>query len=215
MILAALATPAEAQDNQPALDLLRRTRFRWKLRPRQVTGDAKHGTVANIVAIEREHVRASIPLSAVGHRPGLFADTDVVDDQAADADHCSGKEMLRFISQDERTHRRIVEAPFDACAIRMLRAQCMTSRRGRRVGRRLDEMFLERVRDDHETEAYAKAMRKHRTWIEPLFAEAAERRNPRRFRLRGAEKVTIQAQMIAAGQHLKRLVSKHGWGRRP
>jgi len=215
IILAALVTPAEVQDNQPALDLLWRTRFRWKLRPRQITGDTKYGTVANIVAIERERVRAYVPLSAVGHRPGLFADTDFVYDQAADAYHCPGKETLRFISQCERTHRRIYEAPLDACAICALRAQCTTSRRGRRVGRSLDETFLERVRGYHETEAYAKAMCKRKTWVEPLFAEAKEWHGLRRFQLRGAEKVNIQAQMIAAGQNLKRLLSKHGWGRRP
>ena len=37
----------------------------------------------------------------------------------------------------------------------------------------------------------------------------------RHFRLRGLEKVNIQAQVIAAGQNLKRLLSQQGWGRRP
>jgi transposase len=58
IILTALVTPAEVQDNQPAVDLLWRTRVRWKLRPRQVTGDTKYGTVENIVAIERERMHA-------------------------------------------------------------------------------------------------------------------------------------------------------------
>ncbi len=35
IILTVLVTPAEVQDNQPAVDLLWRTRFRWKLHPRQ------------------------------------------------------------------------------------------------------------------------------------------------------------------------------------
>ena len=58
-------------------------------------------------------------------------------------------------------------------------------------------------------------MRKRKVWVEPLFAEAKEWHGLRRFRLRGLEKVNIQAQMIAAGQNLKRLLSKQGWGRRP
>ena len=70
IILAALVTPAEVQENQPALDLLWRARFRWKLRPRQMTGDTKYGTVENIVAIEQEGIRAYFPLSEVGHRAG-------------------------------------------------------------------------------------------------------------------------------------------------
>ena len=52
IVLAALVTPAEVQENQPMLDLLWRVRFRWKLHPRHVTGDTKYGTAENVVAIE-------------------------------------------------------------------------------------------------------------------------------------------------------------------
>jgi len=41
IILQALVTPSEVMDNQPMRDLIFRTRFRWKLRPRHVTGDTK------------------------------------------------------------------------------------------------------------------------------------------------------------------------------
>jgi len=74
---------------------------------------------------------------------------------------------------------------------------------------------LDRVRDHHATEAYTKAMRKRKMWVEPLVAEAKDWHGLRRFRLRGAEQVNIQAQLIAAGQNLKRLLSNQGWGRRP
>jgi len=83
------------------------------------------------------------------------------------------------------------------------------------VSRSLDEDALNRVRAYHETEAYAKAMRKRKVWVEPLFAEAKEWHGLRRFRLRGLEKVNIQAHLIAAGQNLRRLLSNQGWGRRP
>jgi len=215
IILAALVAPAEVQENQPALDLLWRARFRWKLRPRQVTGDTKYGTVENVAAIEREHIRAYVPLSEVGHRPGLFRDTDFVYDPAADAYRCPGNETLRFISQCDRTQRRVYEAPASACAACALRAQCTTSQRGRRVGRSLDEAFLERVRGYHATQPFAKAMRKRKVWVEPLFAEAKDWHGLRRFRLRGLTKVNGEALLIAAGQNLKRLLSKFGWGRRP
>jgi hypothetical protein len=44
IILNVLVTPSEVMENQPMLDLLWRTRFRWKLRPRQITGDTTYGT---------------------------------------------------------------------------------------------------------------------------------------------------------------------------
>ena len=55
-IPAVLVTPSEVKDNQPALDLLSHVRFRWKLRPEQVTGDTVYGTVENIAALEQEQI---------------------------------------------------------------------------------------------------------------------------------------------------------------
>ena len=83
------------------------------------------------------------------------------------------------------------------------------------MGRNLDEDYLDRVRGYHQTEPYAKAIRKRKVWVEPLFAEAKDWHGLRRFRLRGLEKVNGEALAIAAGQNLKRLLSRLGWGRRP
>jgi hypothetical protein len=63
VILGVLVTPSEVMDNQPMRDLIFRTRFRWKLWPRQVTGDTKYGTTDNIVAMEREHIHAYVPIA--------------------------------------------------------------------------------------------------------------------------------------------------------
>jgi len=215
IILTALVTPAAVQDNQPAVDLLWRTRFRWKLHPRQVTADTKYGTVENIVAIEDQRIYAYVPLSAAGQRADLFGEQDFRYDLAADIYHCPGGKVLRFLSQSDVTHRRIYQALAADCKGCPLREQCTTSSRGRRVSRNLDEAYLDRVRGYHETESYAKAMRKRKVWVEPLFAEAKDWHGLRRFRLRGLEKVNGAALVIATGQNLKRLVSKQGWGRRP
>jgi hypothetical protein len=215
IILTALVAPAEVQENQPALDLIWWTRFRWKLRPRQVIGDTKYGTVENIAAIEGQDIRAYFPLSAAGRRPGRFATNDFVYDLATDTYHCPGNQKRRFLSQCEISRRRVYEATAGACAACTLRARCTTSKRGRRVSRSLEETYLDRVRGYHATEPYAKAMRKRQAWVEPLFAEAKDWHGLRRFRLRGLEKVNGEALLIATGQNLKRLLSRWGWGRRP
>jgi hypothetical protein len=215
IILAALVTPAEVQENQPALDLLWWARFRWKLQPRQVTGDTKYGTTENVTAIERERIHAYMPLSAVGHRAGQFRDEDFVYDAAADTYRCPGNQTLRFLSQCRSTQRRIYAAPAGVCRTCALRDRCTTAQRGRRIGRHRDESYLDRVRAYHATEPYAKAMRKRKVWVEPLFAEAKDWHGLRRFRLRGLEKTNGEALLIAAGQNVKRLLSWRGWGRRP
>ena len=215
IILTALVTSAAVQDNQPALDLLWRTRFRWKLHPRQVTGDSKYGTVENIAAIEAQQIHLYVPLSEVGQRAGVFGEQDFRYDPVADIYHCPGAKVLRFLSQSEGTHRRIYQARAADCNGCPLREQCTSSPRGRRISRSLDEEYVERVRAYHATVTHAKAMRKRKVWVEPLFAEAKEWHGLRRFRLRGLEKVNIQAYLIATGQNLKRLLSKQGWGCRP
>jgi IS5 family transposase len=215
IILAALVAPAEVQENQPALDLLWRARFRWKLHVRQITGDTKYGTVATIVAIEDQGICAYMPLSEAGRRPGPFGEQDFTYNAAADTYHCPGGQTLRFLSQCDTTRRHIYAAPAAACTTCLLRTQCTTSRRGRRISRSLDADTLERVRGYHQTESFATAMRKRRVWVEPLFAEAKDWHGLRRFRLRGLEKVNSEALLIAAGQNLKRLLSRWGWGRRP
>jgi hypothetical protein len=71
------------------------------------------------------------------------------------------------------------------------------------------------VRGYHETKDYKKAYRKRTVWVEPLFAEGKDWHGMRRFRLRRLWRVNCEALMRAAGQNLKRLLKKRGWGRRP
>ena len=58
-------------------------------------------------------------------------------------------------------------------------------------------------------------MRKRSVWVEPLFAEGKEWHGMQRLCLRRLWRVNCEALMRAAGQNLKRLLKKRGWGRRP
>ena len=81
--------------------------------------------------------------------------------------------------------------------------------------RHVAEAYLDQVRACHTSEPYAKAMRKRKVWIEPLFAEGKQWHGMRRFRLRQLWHVNIEALLIATGQNLKQLLQTRGWGRRP
>lgn len=83
----------------------------------------------------------------------------------------------------------------------------------REVLRYYDEDYVDRVKSYFGTFAYAKALRKRKVWVEPMFAESKDWHGLRRFRLRRLEKVNIEALMIAAGQNIKRLLTFGG--RRP
>ena len=215
IILEVLVTPADVMENLPCLDMLWRACFRWQLRPDQVTGDATYGTVATIVAVEDQGIRAYVPLSDVGKRPGFFGPEAFSYDAEQDVYTCPNGTVLRFRGNHYDARVRAYQAPASACNVCPVKAQCTDSQKGRIFTRSFDEAYLDRVRGYHETAAYRKAMRKRSVWVEPLFGEAKDWHGLQRFRLRGLWKVNAEALLIAAGQNLKRLLRKRGGGRRP
>jgi transposase len=215
IILNVLVTPAEVMENQPMLDLIWRTRFRWKLWPRQVTGDSKYGTEENIVALETQHIRAYVPLPDIDHRTEFFSAERFRYDAERDVYLCPAGKELHFFQAHSTERSRRYRARAKDCNHCPLKAQCTTSKQGRSLCRSVDEAYLDRVRAYHTTEAYKKAYRKRSVWVEPLFAEAKDWHGLRRFRLRLLWRVNCEALRIAAGQNVKRLLKKRGWGRRP
>jgi transposase len=214
IVLHALVTPAEVMDNQPMLDLLWRTRFRWKLWPHQVTGDSKYGTVPNIAAIEREGIHAYVSLADYDSHKPFFGKLEFHYDPERDAYVCPRGEDLPFRYFVHRYNAAFYRANADTCNTCPLKAQCTESDKGRTLRRKLDEVYVDRVRAYQETEAYQKAIRKRSVWVEPLFGEGKQWHGMGRFRLRRLKRVNIEAQLIAAGQNLKRLLSRRGWGGR-
>jgi transposase len=168
IILAALVTPSEVMENQPVLDLLWRTRFRWKLHPRQFTGDTTYGTAENIVALEEQHIRAYVPLPDFDKRTEFFGRRDFRYDAERDVYICPNGADLHSAPSGSTESYTLYWAKAKTCNACPLKAQCTTSSRGRRLSRHVDEDYLERVRTYHTTEPYKKAMRKRSVWVEPL-----------------------------------------------
>jgi hypothetical protein len=215
IIMSVLVTPSEVMENQPMLDLVFRTRFRWKLWPRQATGDTTYGTVDNIVALEHEHIRAYVPLPDFDQRTPFYGQRDFQYDPEQDAYTCPNGALLRLETHRYTDRTKEYRADAATCNACPLKEHCTDSEHGRSLRRSFDEEYLERVRAYHTTLPYQKAMRKRSVWVEPLFAEGKDWHGMRRFRLRRLWRVNCEALMRAAGQNLKRLLKKWGWGRRP
>jgi len=215
IILDALVTPADVMENQPFLDLLWRARFRWRLLPRQVTGDTTYGTIDGIVALEDQGIRAYVPLPDFDQRTPFYGLSKFTYEPESDAFRCpQGQPLPRCRTKfaEEVIVYRADPAVCNACPVK---AACTASRHGRQVRRSFYADYLDRVRAYHETIAYQKAMRKRAVWVEPLFGEAKDWHGLRRFSLRTLWKVNVEALLTATGQNLKRLLKKRGWGRRP
>jgi transposase len=214
IILTVLVTPSEVMDNQPMLDLLWHSRFRWQLPLEQVTGDTKYGTIENLVGIEDAGLHAYLPLPDFDHRTPFYSKQRFTYEVDQDQYRCPHGMILP--RRKANCSERVItyQADAETCNACPLKAKCTESDRGRMIKRSFDEPYLERVRAYQATEAYQKAIRKRKVWVEPLFGEAKAWHGLARFRLRRLEKVNTEAVLIAAGQNLKRLLSWRGWGRR-
>src|SRR5215469_6244363 len=160
-------------DNQPMLDLLWRTRFRWKVWPRQVPGDRKYGTDQNIAAIERAHIHAYIPLPDHDHHTAFFSPDQFRYEASRDVYICPAGKELHFVQGQSTDRQRRYRAYVKECNACPLKAECPTNKQGRSLCRSVDEGYLDRVRAYQPTEPYKKAVRKRSVWVEPLFARSA------------------------------------------
>jgi hypothetical protein len=215
IILAALATPAEVPEERPTPDLIWYARARWRLRPRQATGDKAYGTFELIRRLEEQGVRAYVVLPDFEHLTPFFGKGRFRYDPSSDSYTCPGGSRLPYTHAVRPKRLHFYRAPAATCNACPLKTQCTPSQSGRRLSRHFDEDFLDRVRAYQQTEVYHKARRKRQVWVEPLFAEAKDWHGLRRCRLRRLWRVNVQLLLTASGQNLKRLLSRHGWGRRP
>lgn len=212
--LAALVTPADVMENTPMQGVLRRVRFRWHLHPEQVVGDTTYGTMENIRALEDDGIRAYVPLADCQARSSFYGTSRFTYDAERDAYRCPQDQVLTRLAVKPSVEKVEYRASAAVCNACPAKAACTDSEHGRLVSRPFATPYLDRVRGYHATEADAKAMRKRQVWVEPLFAEAKQWHGLRQFRLRGLWKVNCEGLRIAAGQNLKRWLTRIGWGRR-
>jgi transposase len=211
IILNVLVAPSEVTENRTMLDLLWSTIFRWRIHPRQVTGDAKYGTRENIAGLERTGIRAYVAIPNFDFRDtGLFGPGHFRYDPKNDHYLCPAGQTLRSQNKDHHNRRKRYRAKSSVCNACNLKARCTSSDRGRVLYRPFEEDYYDRVRAYRGTYPYEKALRKRKGWVEPLFAEAKDWHGMRKFRLRRLEKVNIEALLITSGQNVKRLLTFGG-----
>ncbi len=95
VILNVLVTPADVMENQPMLDLLFRTRFRWRARVRRVTGDSKYGTKEIVAAVEKTAIRAYVSMADFEKKSPYYGASRFVYDAEQDLYRCPKGGALR------------------------------------------------------------------------------------------------------------------------
>jgi transposase len=214
VILNVLVTPADVTENQPMLDLLWRTIFRWQARVRRVTGDAKYGTKEIVATVEKASIRAYVSMVDFEKKSPYFGSSRFVYDAEGDLYRCPRGASLRLYTHSYTERLTRYRAKAETCNACPLKPECTPGASGRVLMRSFEEEFLERVKAYRGTTPYEKALRKRRVWVEPMFGEAKEWHGMRRFRLRTLWRVNAEAMVIAAGQNIKRLLTFSGRGPR-
>jgi transposase len=215
IIVGVLVTPADVQDNQAFLDLLDRARFRFQLPVCRVVADSKYATGANLHGLAERDIVGYMPVVEYDQSSPFFQQKDFSFDRAANTYRCPHGVTLTLRATNYSKHAWIYQAPTACCQTCPLREHCTTSTAGRKLIRPFDEDYRERARELQTTEAYKKALRKRQVWVEPLFGEAKEWHQLRRFLLRGLDNVNIQGLLVASGQNLKRYLAAVRRGHRP
>ena len=103
-------------------------RFRWKLWPRQVTGDKKYGTEDNVVAIADQGIRASIPMPDMDHRTEYFSGDQFRYEAKLDVYGCPAGKALRFDRPHSTARSRRYRARAKDCNHCPRKAKCTTSK---------------------------------------------------------------------------------------
>jgi transposase len=208
IILSALVSPASIMDNTPLLDLIDWTCSRWSIEPKISAGDAKYGTIPNIVGLEKRGIKAYLPTPDLSQRSEYYSSDQFQYDIEKDQYICPQNQVLPLWSRRKSEEKYVYRADAKVCDACPVKGECTGSKSGRHIFRSFHQEYIDKVKAYYETEAYKKASRKRSVWVEPVFGEAKDFHRLRRFRLRGLHKVNIEGMMIAAGQNLKRLI-KH------
>jgi transposase len=208
IVLSALVTPASITDNTPMLDLLDWVRTRWRLKPKLAVGDAKYGTVPNIVDLEERGIKACLPMSDFSQRNKYYPAKHFHYDRKKDRYICPQGQALTSYARRQTEQVILYRANPKICNFCPVKSECTGSKSGRFIFRSFFQKQLDKAEVYRQTKAYQKAMRKRSMWVEPLFGEAKEFHRLRRFCLRRLLQVNIEGVIVAAGQNLKRLIKR-------
>src|SRR5215210_4238738 len=152
VILSVLVTPADVMENQPMLDLLWRTIFRWRARTRRVTGDSTYGTKENIAAVEKAGIRAYLSMADFEKKSPYYGSSRFVYEPERDLYRCPRGEPLDLYTHSYTERLSRYRANPESCNACPPKPECTPGDGGRVLMRSFDEGLLYSFNDTAPTE---------------------------------------------------------------
>jgi len=124
IILSALVAPASIMDNTPLLDLVDWTCSRWQLEPKIAVGDAKYGTVPNIVGLEERGIKAYLPIPDLSNRSEYYSSDFFQYDAEQDQYICPKQHKLPLWSRRKSEEKFVYRAVTEVCNACPVKVEC-------------------------------------------------------------------------------------------
>jgi transposase len=148
------------------------------------------------------------PQSGVARQRGVFANNRFHYDAERDLYRCPQGEELRVRARTEQKNKEYKIYRTKACKGCPLRAQCTTSKYGRKILRWVDQEVLERLQARNRGRPELLKLRK--TLSEHPFGTIKGSMNQARFLLKGINKVSIEFGLTVLGYNFKRVLNHLG-----
>lgn len=135
IILSSLVTPASIMDNTPILDLVDWVLSRWNLKPKIAVGDAKYGTVPNIVGLEERGIKAYLPTSDFSNRTKYYSSKLFQYDLGKNLYICPQGQTLPLVSRRKTEKVFVYKPKGHVCNACPVKGGCTGSKSGRHIFR--------------------------------------------------------------------------------
>lgn len=172
-----------------------------------VVADAGYVSSTEIAKCEADNITTYLPALKRQQRDGKFSKADFRYDASNDTYTCPAGQVLTHSTQGIDKGKLIHYYRTTACSECPLRSQCTSSKDGRRVARRDDEVnrnvAAERGRE------HLDIMKKRKAMVEHPFGTIKRIINRGYFLLRGLKKVSAEFALAALAYNLKRILTLH------
>ncbi len=207
IITAVAVSPSAEHDTVKLPKLLGRHRKILRL-PSAVATDSSYGTEEALGYLQKQGIKTVIPLMGTRNRPTHFKKELFYFDKENDCYICPGKKMLKRRAKNSKTNQIHYRARKEDCQTCVLKQKCLSDKTKSRIVTRYDSDYAEKAKTWYTSDEGKRLSRLRKIVIEGLFGQAKAFHGLSRAKLRGLEKVEIQALLTATALNLKKLVKE-------
>ncbi|SRR6266404_2042238 len=212
-LIASVAVTNEVTDQEQLAEMAQQTKAELEVEALTVVADGGYFGGEVIKACEDKKITAYVPVPELGNaqRRGLFSREEFVYDASRDLYVCPQEAELTVMSRTSRKARYPKEFRVYAtqqCHSCPLRAQCTTSKYGRRIKRWVHHEVLDRLQA--RMRAHPEMLVRRKALAEHPFGTIKVAMNHDRFLLKGLKHVATEIRLTVLSYNFKRVISIMG-----